>query len=96
LPSGAWAITPFGMPLVADEGGQGPGVDAGDADDAARLQPGIEWLHSRGSSTGSVMSARRTAPRRRRRRHVHRLDVFVVGTPTLPIWGKVKVMIWPA
>ena len=37
--------------LVADERGQRPGVDAGEADDAAGFQPGIEMRGRRASWT---------------------------------------------
>ena len=58
--------------LGADQRGQRPGVDAGQADDAARLQPLVEVIGDR--------RAQDHATRAGRRGHVHRLDVFLVGT----------------
>ena len=68
-----------GHALAADQRGQRAGVDAGKADDAARLQPLVEMARGavvRGIGDGGAQDH---AARARRRRHVHRLDVFVVG-----------------
>ncbi len=69
-----------GHALAADQRGECAGVDAGDADDAACLQPGVEML--RGAIVRRIgdASAQDDAARARRRRHVHRFDVFVVGS----------------
>ena len=65
--------------LGADQRGQRAGVDAGEADDAAGAQPLVEMFGGavvRGIGDGGAQDH---AARARRRRHVHRLDVFVVG-----------------
>jgi hypothetical protein len=97
-----WSKLPSGMrddgirhALVADQRGQRARVDAGDADDAARLQPGVE-IPGRGSWTGSVIGLAHDHAA-----HAGRAAMFTVSTssslvPTLPICGKVKVMICPA
>ena len=65
--------------LAADQRGQRAGVDAGEADDAARLQPLVEMLGGAVVRGIGDRGAQDHAARARRRRHVHRLDVFVVG-----------------
>ena len=68
-----------GHALAADQRRQRPRVDAGEADDAARLQPLVEMLGGavvRGVGDGRAQDH---AARARRRRHVHRLDILVVG-----------------
>ena len=67
------------MPLLADQRGQRAGIDAGEPDDAARLQPVVEMsgravIRRRGD--GAVQDdAAGAGPRR----HVDALDVFFVG-----------------
>ena len=65
--------------LGADQRGQRAGIDAGEADDAAGAQPLVEMFCGavvRGISDGGAQDH---AARARRGRHVHRLDVFIVG-----------------
>ncbi len=68
-----------GHPLLADQRGQRAGVDAGEPDNAARLQPVVEVLGGaivRGRGNGGMQNdAAGPGPRR----HVHALDVFLVG-----------------
>ena len=68
-----------GHAALADQRGQRAGIDAGKPDDAACLQPLIEM--PRGAVVRRVGDggAQDHAARARRRRHVHRLDVLVVG-----------------
>ena len=65
--------------LAADQRRQRPGIDPRKADDAARLQPLIEM--TRGAIIRRVGDgcAQDDTARPRRCRHVHGLDVFVVG-----------------
>jgi hypothetical protein len=65
--------------LFADAGGQRPRVDAGDADDVALLQPGVEPLDRPVVGRVGDVGAQHRAADARERRHVHRLDVLVVG-----------------
>ena len=68
-----------GHALAADQRGQRAGVDAAQAHDAADLQPLIEM--ARGAIVRRIgdRRAQDDTARARRRRHVHRLDIFVVG-----------------
>ena len=68
-----------GHAVLADAGGQRPGVDAGDADDVALLEPGIEPLG--GAVVGGIgdVGLEHDAADARERRHVDGLDVLVVG-----------------
>ena len=68
-----------GHALLADQRGQCPCVDAGQADDAARLQPLVEMAGGAVIRGIGDSSAQDHAARARRRRHVHRLDILVVG-----------------
>jgi hypothetical protein len=64
--------------LVANERGEGAGVDAGNADDAARFQPRIE-VAARAIVRGlGDVGLQNRAACAVRRRHVHGFDVFVV------------------
>ncbi len=65
--------------LAADQRGQRAGIDAGEADDAARLQPLVEMPGGAVVRGVGDPGAQDHAARARRRRHVHRLDVFLVG-----------------
>jgi len=68
-----------GHALEANSAGERARVDAGEADDAARFEPLVEM------ASRAVIRRRRDggvqhdAARPRRRRHVHRLDVVLVG-----------------
>ena len=68
-----------GHAVLADAGGQRAGVDAGDADDVALLQPGIELLGGAVVRRVGDVGAQHAAADARQGGHVHRLDVFVVG-----------------
>ena len=59
--------------------GQRAGVDAGEADDAARLQPLVEMARRAVVRGLGDVGAQDHAARARRRRHVDGLDVFLVG-----------------
>ena len=68
-----------GHALGTDQRGQRAGVDPRKSDDAARLQPLVEMAGGavvRGIGDGRAQDY---AARPRRRRHVHRLDILVVG-----------------
>ena len=68
-----------GHALVADQRGQRARIDAGETDDAARLQPFVEVLRRaiiRRRGDGRVQD---DAARARRRRHVDGFDVVFVG-----------------
>jgi hypothetical protein len=65
--------------LGADQRGESAGVDAGQADDAARLQPLVEMLGGAVVRGIGDRGAQDHAACARRCRHVHRLDVFIVG-----------------
>ncbi|MGY4301907.1 hypothetical protein ACVWXN_010002 [Bradyrhizobium sp. i1.4.4] len=69
-----------GHALAADQRGQCAGVDAGQADDAAGLEPGVEMLGGAVVRGIGDRGAQDHAARAGRRGHVHRLDVFLVGT----------------
>ena len=68
-----------GHALFADQRGQRARVDAGNADDAARLQPGVEMFG--GAVVGRVgdVGLEHAAAHARRGRQVGRFDVFVIG-----------------
>jgi hypothetical protein len=69
----------IGHAFDADHRGQRAGVDAGQADDAARLQPLVEMARGAVVRRVRYRRAQDHAARARRRRHVHGLDVLVVG-----------------
>ena len=84
-------MTPFGMP--ARGCAVSARVDAGDGNDAARLEPPVEVQR------GAVVRRLRdvsTQPRTPERAARLEVSVSLSLAPTLPIWGKVNVMIWPA
>ena len=64
--------------LLADEAGQRARVDAGDADDAARLQPGVEVARGAVVRRLGDVGLDDAAAHAGGRRHVDRLDVLVV------------------
>ena len=66
---------PLGAPPIADAPGQPPRVDAGEADQAVRLEPGIERLRRAVVRRLGDVGAQHEAARRRRRR----LDVLAIG-----------------
>ena len=68
-----------GHALLADERGERAGVEAGQPDDAARLQPLVEMAGGAEVRRLGDVGAHDDAARARRRRHVDGLDVFVVG-----------------
>ena len=83
---GSWKIAigrmgddAVGHAVFTDAGGEGPGVDAGDADDVALFQPGIELFG--GAIVGGVgdVGAQHGAADAREGGHVDRLDILVVG-----------------
>ena len=82
--------------VLADQRGQRARIDAGNGDDAARLQPGIEVL--RGAPIGRLGDSvlRSTQPRTPDAAARFEVSMSSSLVPTLPIWGKVKVMICPA
>ena len=69
-----------GHALVADERGQGAGIDAGKPDDAARFQPLVEV--ARGAVVGGLGDGRAhdAAAHARGGGEIARLDVLVVGS----------------
>src|SRR5690606_31656815 len=69
----------IGHAIFADQGSEGTGVDAGDADDVPLLEPGVELFG--GAIIGRVgdVGLEHNTPHARERRHIHRLDVFVVS-----------------
>ena len=68
-----------GHALLADQRGQRAGVDAGEADDAARLQPVVEVARRAIVRRRGDVGVQDDAAGARRRRHVDRLDVVLVG-----------------
>ena len=85
--------TPFGMPLLADAGGERARVDTGDADDAVHSQPLAESGCAARQFAGSLISARSTTPRTPERAAALTVSTSSSLAPTLPMCGKVKVMI---
>ena len=84
-----------GHAFFADQRGERAGIDAGKPDDAAAFQPLVEM------AGGAVIRRRgdgRMQHHAARARRAARLTVSMSSSlvPTLPIWGKVKVMICPA
>ena len=77
-PSRSWMMVAFGMPFCADQAGQRARVDAGKADDAARLQPQVEMAG--GAVVGRVgdVGPEDAAAHARGGGEVDRLDVLVV------------------
>ncbi len=68
-----------GHAVLADAGGQGAGIDTGDADDVALLEPGIELFGSAVVGWIGDVGLEHDAADAGESGHVHRLDVFVVG-----------------
>ena len=69
----------IGHALFADQCGQGPSVDASDADDVALLEPGIELFGSAVVGRVGNVGLEHDAADAREGGHVHRLDVVVIG-----------------
>jgi hypothetical protein len=91
LPSGAWQSVPFGAPLSRMRrvsARLSTPVMAGRS--CAFSQP--SRFEAARKFDGSVMSARMTAPQAAG----VMVSISSILVPTLPIWGKVKVMICPA
>ena len=65
--------------LDADEAGERAGVDAGEPDDAARLEPLVEMAGGAVVRRRGDRGVQHHAARARRRRHVDGLDVLLVG-----------------
>ena len=65
--------------LDADEARERAGVDAGEPDDAARLQPLVEVAGRAVVRRSADRGVQHDAARARGRRHVHGLDVVLVG-----------------
>ena len=65
--------------LGADQAGERAGVDAGEPDDAARLEPLVEVPRRPVVRGVGDVGAQDDAARARRRRHVDGLDVLLVG-----------------
>ena len=63
---------------LADEGGQRPGVDAVEPDDAPRLQPGVEPPRRTEIRGIGDVGANDHAARAGARRQIDRLDVFLI------------------
>ena len=89
-------MTAFGHAVFADQGGERAGIDAGNGDDAAGLEPLIEMSGGPVVGTARVMPSARMQPRTPDA--AARLAVSISSSlaPTLPICGNVKVMICPA
>ena len=66
-------------PLLANKRGQRAGIDAGESDNAARLQPLVEMAGRSVIGRRGDGGVEHHAPRARRRRHVDGLDVFFIG-----------------
>ena len=78
LPPRSWAIDGVGHALLADERGQRARVDAGDADDAARLQPLVEVPGGAVVRRIGDVGLEDAAAHARGGGHVDGLDVLVV------------------
>ena len=65
--------------VFADPRGQSAGVDAGDADDVALLEPGVELFSGAVVRRIGDVGLENDAADARQGGHVHRLDVFVIG-----------------
>ena len=76
---GGVADNAVGHAGLADAGRQGTGVDAGDADDVAGLQPSVEPVGGTVVRGVGDVGAQHAAADPRKGGHVHRLDVLVVG-----------------
>ena len=80
MPSGEWAMTAVRHAVLADRAGQGAGVDAGQADDAAPLHPGRQvGVGAPVGRRGGDVAEDRAAGGASRRRARHLLDVLDVG-----------------
>ena len=79
-------------PALAQDAGDAPGVDAGDGGDAVAVEPGVQTAGALRQFDGEVdVGAQHHAAGDRGGASISSSLV-----PTLPIWGKVKVTIWPA
>jgi hypothetical protein len=68
-----------GHALFADAGGQRAGIDAGDADDVALLEPGVEPFDRPVVRGVGDVGAQHAATDAGERGHVDGLDVLVIG-----------------
>ena len=95
VPSGLCAITAFGMPFSRMSA-----VSARVSMPVMAMMPRAlsqaskSWLARQ--LDGAVMAARSTQPRTPDDAARLAVSMSSALTPTLPIWGKVKVTIWPA
>ena len=95
LPSGACAITALGMPFSRISA-----VSARVSTPVMAMMPRA-FSHASKSCVarqfeGGVIGARSTQPRTPEAAARFAVSMSSALVPTLPIWGKVKVMIWPA